>query len=62
MYLLQIIHYKKSTYTGSDRNTVSGFRNKIIVTETLNRPGIMIAKQKNAYYLNIDCHYDVHFS
>lgn len=40
MYLLQIIHYKKSTYTGSDRNTVSGFRNKIIVTETLNRPGI----------------------
>lgn len=40
MYLLQIIHYKKSTYTGSDRNTVSGFRNKIIVTGTLNRPGI----------------------
>lgn len=40
MYLLQIIHYKKSTYTGSDQNTVSGFRNKIIVTEPLNRPGI----------------------
>lgn len=40
MYLLLIICYKKSTYTGSDQNTVSGFRNKIIVTELLNRPGI----------------------
>lgn len=40
MYLLQIIHYKKSTYTGSDQNTVSGFRNEIIVTEPVNRAGI----------------------
>lgn len=40
MYLLQIIRYKKSTYIGSDQNPVSGFRNKIIVTELLNRPGI----------------------